>query len=111
MSAAQRLAPANLQVIGDELAIAWNDGTESFIKLEMLRRCCPCAGCGGEPDVLGNVEKPEVTHTEASFRLRNHHMVGGYGWQPTWEDGHGTGIYSFDYLRRLAAAPVTGTLR
>ena len=48
-----RLEPTNIQQIGDELAISWNDGTESFFKLEMLRRACPCAGCGGEPDVLG----------------------------------------------------------
>ena len=45
-----RLEPTNIQQIGDELAIAWNDGTESFIKLETLRRACPCAACGGEPD-------------------------------------------------------------
>jgi len=103
--AAMRLAPTNLQVIGDELAIVWSDGQESYLKLETLRRHCPCAACGGEPDVLGYVEKPNVTHTEASFRLRNHHLVGGYAWQPTWEDGHGTGIFSFDFLRRLAAPP------
>jgi DUF971 family protein len=102
-----RLVPSNLQVIGDELAIVWSDGVESYIKLETLRRYCPCAGCGGEPDVLGHVAEPEVTLTESSFRLRNHQLVGGYAWQPTWQDGHGTGIYSFDFLRRLAATPVT----
>ena len=100
-----RLATTNLQVIGDELAIVWSDGVESYIKFETLRRHCPCAGCGGEPDILGHVEKPNVTYTEASFRMRSHHLVGGYAWQPTWEDGHGTGLFSFDFLRRLAAAP------
>ena len=97
-----RLAPVNIQVIGGELAIAWNDGQETYIRLETLRRYCPCAGCGGEPDVLGHVEKPEVTLTDMSFRVRSHHLVGGYAWQPTWEDGHGTGLFSFDYLKRLA---------
>jgi len=101
-----RLTAINLQVIGGELAVAWNDGIESYLKLETLRRNCPCASCGGEPDVLGNIEKPEVTYTEASFGLRSHHLVGGYAWQPTWEDGHGSGLFSFDYLRRLAAAEV-----
>ncbi len=52
-----RLEPTNIQQIGDELAIAWNDGTESYFKLEMLRRACPCAACGGEPDALGNVSR------------------------------------------------------
>jgi len=30
--------------------------------------------------------------------------VGGYAIQPVWADGHNTGIYSFEYLRRVAAA-------
>ncbi len=98
-----RLAPANIQVIGDELAVAWNDGTESFLKLENIRRACPCAGCSGEPDVLGHVAAPELSHTPGSFRLRSFQFVGGYAWQPTWEDGHATGLYAFPYLQRLAA--------
>jgi DUF971 family protein len=97
-----RLLPANIQVIGDELAIAWDDGGESFFKLDHLRRLCPCAGCGGEPDVLGNVVRPHVSYTPASFRLKGWQRIGGYALQPTWEDGHATGIYSFDYLRRIA---------
>jgi len=28
-------------------------------------------------------------------------MVGGYGFQPRWGDGHRTGIYPFPFLRRL----------
>ena len=98
-----RLEPTNVQQIGDELAIAWNDGTESFLKLEMLRRACPCAACGGEPDVLGNISRPNVSYTDSSFKLREFHLVGGYALQPQWADGHNTGIYSFQYLRRLAA--------
>ena len=59
-----RLEPSNIQQIGDELAIAWNDGTESFLKLELLRRACPCAACGGEPDVLGQVVRPHVSYRQ-----------------------------------------------
>jgi DUF971 family protein len=93
------LEPTNIQQIGDELAIAWNDGKESFFNLETLRRVCPCAACGGEPDVLGNISRPRVSYTEKSFDL-----VGGYALQPRWADGHGSGIYSFTYLRRLEEA-------
>jgi DUF971 family protein len=28
-------------------------------------------------------------------------IVGGYGLQPEWMDGHASGIYSFSYLRSL----------
>lgn len=99
-----RLEPKNLHLIGSELAIAWNDGSETFLPIEPLRRACPCASCGGEPDVLGHVMRPNVTYTAQSFELRSWVLVGGYAVQPTWADGHSTGIYSYPYLKRLAAA-------
>jgi DUF971 family protein len=99
-----RLEPTNIQQIGDELAIAWSDGKESFLNLETLRRACPCAACGGEPDVLGNVSRPHVHYTDQSFQLSGFEMVGGYALQPRWGDGHSSGIYSFAYLRRLGQA-------
>src|SRR3977135_4111973 len=104
-----RLEPKNIQQIGNELAIQWNDRTESFLNLEFLRRACPCAGCGGEPDVLGNIDRPNVSYSIESFDLVGFDLVGGYALQPRWRDGHATGIYSFTYLRRLAQASGEGT--
>ena len=101
----ERLLPTSIQHIGDELAISWNDGAETFLRLTDLRRACPCAVCGGEPDVLGNIDRPDVTYTPASFELRGYQLVGGYALQPTGADGHGTGLYSFAFLRRLGTAP------
>jgi DUF971 family protein len=97
-----QLEPANIQGIGDELAIQWNDGRESYFKLEFLRRACPCAACGGEPDVLGNISRPHVIYTAASFDLAGFNLIGGYAVQPRWRDGHESGLYSFQYLRRLS---------
>jgi len=99
-----RLEPTNIQQIGDELAIVWNDGIESYFNLGFLRRACPCAACGGEPDVLGKVVRPNVTYSPESFQLTGFDIVGGYALQPRWADGHSTGIYSFTYLRRLGQA-------
>ncbi|MGZ5025003.1 MAG: gamma-butyrobetaine hydroxylase-like domain-containing protein, partial [Chthoniobacterales bacterium] len=99
-----RLEPTNVQLIGNELSIQWNDGTESYLSLDLLRRACPCAACGGEPDVLGNIARPNVSYTERSFELRGWQLVGGYAIQPQWADGHATGIYSYQYLRRLAGS-------
>lgn len=103
-----RLEPKNIQSIGDELAILWSDGEESFLSHEFLRRACPCATCGGEPDVLGNISRPNVTYTSQSFTLAGWSLVGGYAIQPRWEDGHSTGFYSFQYLRRLTQIPLAG---
>ena len=101
-----RLEPANIQQIGNELAISWNEGGESYLDLQFLRRACPCAACGGEPDVLGSIIRPEVSYSDNSFELAAFQIVGGYALQPVWRDGHNTGIYSFQYLRRIAQ-PVT----
>ncbi|MGH7952992.1 MAG: DUF971 domain-containing protein, partial [Limisphaerales bacterium] len=73
------------------------------ISLEKLRRSCPCAGCKGETDILGNVYKnPEAKLPPSAFQLRLIASVGGYAIQPVWADGHATGIFSFDYLKRVA---------
>ena len=97
-----RLEPTNVQQIGNELAVRWNDGIESYLDLQFLRRACPCAACGGEPDVLGNIIRPEVSYSDNSFDLAGFQIVGGYALQPVWGDGHNTGIYSFQYLRRIS---------
>ena len=64
------MRPANIQQIGDELAIKWEDGRESFVRLETLRRGCPCAGCKGEGDIMGNVYKnPDKPLPPQAFRI------------------------------------------
>ena len=104
-----RLELTNVQVIGNELALRWNDDSEAYFELELLRRACPCAACGGEPDVLGNLVRPQVNYTASSFELTGWHFVGGYALQLQWRDGHNSGIYSFNYLRRLSSIPATNT--
>lgn len=97
------MRPKNIQQIGPELAIKWDDGSESFLNLETLRRQCPCAGCKGEVDVMGNLHKnPDRPLTPAAFQLVRVEMVGGYALQPVWSDGHASGLFAFDYVKRLA---------
>ncbi|PID82007.1 hypothetical protein CSB20_00080 [bacterium DOLZORAL124_64_63] len=90
-------------VIGDELALAWSDGQEHYIKLRRLREACPCAVCQGEPDALGRVAKPKVRHTEKSFQPLRVRQVGGYALQVGWADGHASGIYPYSLLRQLGS--------
>jgi len=100
------MRPSNIQVIGEELAIKWDDGGESFLLLANLRNACPCAGCKGETDVMGNVYKaPERPYSPSSFQVRSLEFVGGYAVKPVWEDGHSTGLFEFNYLRAIADSP------
>jgi DUF971 family protein len=93
----------DIQHVGNELAVKWEDGRESFIPLEKLRRACPCAGCQGEVDVLGNLHKgPDESLSPRAFDLVRMTLVGTYAIQPVWADGHVSGIFSFDYLRNIA---------
>lgn len=92
----------DLQVIGSELAIRWQDGSEAFVPLVDLRRACPCAGCKGEMDVMGNLYKaPERALGESSFKIVRLGQVGGYAFQPVWGDGHSSGLFSWDYLQGI----------
>ena len=97
------MRPQDIQRVGDELAIKWDDGAESYIPLATLRQTCPCAGCKGEMDIMGNLYKnPDRPLAANAFELVRITRVGGYALQPVWADGHDTGIYSFEYLRRVA---------
>ena len=93
---------ADMQVVGDELALKWGDGEEQFIALNELRCACPCAPCAGEIDVLGQMHKgPSAQLNDTSFQINRLELVGGYAIQVFWGDGHSTGLYSFDLLRKI----------
>ncbi len=100
------MQPVSLDVIGEELAIKWQDGSEDYVRLDKLRRHCPCAGCKGEVDIMGNLYKnPDRPLTPLAFQLVKLERVGSYAMQPSWADGHSSGIYSFEYLKALAQSP------
>lgn len=83
---------------GTRLRIEWEDGHTSTYAPRRLRLRCRCAGCVDEmtgermlsPDMV-----PENVHP------REIRYVGSYALQFFWSDGHDTGIYPFEYLRRL----------
>lgn len=98
------VTPVKLEVVGDFLAVKWKDESESVVSLETLRRHCPCAHCAGEPDVTGAIRRPAAPPVlgEKSFEVTGTERIGSYAIAFTWGDGHRTGIYSWDLIRRLA---------
>lgn len=96
-------APKSIQAIGDEIAILWADGSESYYRMEHLRKLSPSAENIGERDLMGQLigggqgpkEFPGVTVLGWEF-------VGGYAVQFRFSDGHNTGIYSYQYLKEIA---------
>jgi len=70
------------------------------IAFAVLRRACPCAACRGEPGYRGRfTDDPELRPGEDE--LADIKLVGAYGLNAIWADGHDTGIFTFESLRRL----------
>ena len=78
------------------LEIAFTDGRTFKLPYEFLRVYSPSA------EVRGHGPGQEVLQTgKRDVEIRSLEPVGSYAVQPTFSDGHSTGIYSWDYLYRL----------
>ena len=97
-------SPKTIQSIGDEIAIRWDDGNESFFHMEDLRAASPSAENKGESDLLGRRIGGTDQTQFPGVRVSGWEVVGGYAVQFRFSDGHNTGLYSFDLLRELAAS-------
>ena len=97
--------PSNIQMIGDEIAIAWSDGAESFLRPDLLRRASPSAETQGERDVFGNQYGGAGRADYSGVRVLGWELIGKYALRFEFSDGHRTGLYTYDYLRKLGTLP------
>lgn len=96
------IAPANIQLVGDQLAIAWSDGRESYFSGEQLRAASPSAENKGERDIFGQQYGGRGPSAFPGVSIVGWEQVGNYALRFDFSDGHRTGLYSYDYLRGLA---------
>ena len=92
------------------LEIIWNDDQACRYPLSNLREACPCVECRGGHQNMGREHDPDDLlrlTPRRSYTITALEMVGNYALQPTWDDGHHTGIYTWDYLKRLCPAEET----
>ncbi len=94
--------PANIQLIGNEVAIIWSDGVETYFTMEDLRAASPSAQNVGERDILGNQYGGDGPKKFPGVTVTGWDQVGNYALRFEFSDGHRTGLYSYDYLRQLA---------
>jgi DUF971 family protein len=88
------------------LKIDWKDQHHSEYSLPYLRDECPCATCTG-----AHGTEPQKTNYAAPaspfqmyqpvLKMLDVEEVGHYAIRIAWSDGHGSGIYSFDHLRKI----------
>jgi len=86
----------------EEVFVKWDDGREYSLTMKYLRERCPCASCAGE-SVLWREYKPNPLQilTPGKYNLKAAEVIGNYAFALTWADGHNTGIYAFDYLKKI----------
>jgi DUF971 family protein len=81
----------------DCLLIAYSDGQEYNLPAEFLRVHSPSA------EVRGHGEGNETLQFgKRHVKISSLEQAGNYALQIIFSDGHDSGIYSWDYLQRLA---------
>ena len=98
------IKPQDVQVIGSELAIRWEDGSESYISFALLRAASPSAEVRGERDIFGTKYGGEAPKNYEGVSVTRWERVGSYALRFVFSDGHGTGLYPYDYLKKLGDA-------
>ena len=103
---------------GTGVTITWKDGHESHWSFAWLRHACPCATCNEERKQSGRAlgiptPKPggPLVLYEAPPRPLEVTPIGKYALRFKWNDGHESGIYSWEYLRRVCQCNVCLTAR
>jgi len=80
------------------LEIRFSDGAHFKLPFELLRVYSPSA------EVQGHGPGQEVLQTgKRGVDVVSLEPIGNYAVQPTFSDGHSSGLYAWDYLYRLGA--------
>ncbi|MEO5667371.1 MAG: P-loop NTPase [Bdellovibrionota bacterium] len=80
------------------LKLSWNDGKHSIMAYKELRYLCPCAVCVDENTGVRKVRREDIRPDVHPSKIQT---VGNYALGIHWSDGHNTGLYGFDYLRKI----------
>src|ERR671914_53595 len=74
--------------------IIWDDSHVGNYPETYLRGYCPCALCQGHGATRKFISAPAA-------KLIDIRPIGNYAIEFHWQDGHSTGIYTYEYLRTL----------
>ncbi len=94
----QDTAPPAVTPEPGHLHIRWPDGTEAIIPNFKVRASCSCAHC---IDEFTGKQLLDVSTIPPDIQVADLKPLGNYAVSIMWSDGHGSGIFSWDHLRRL----------
>jgi ATP-binding protein involved in chromosome partitioning len=84
-----------------QVEIEWNDGVKTSHSARELRFHCPCASCVNE---LTGERKIKLEWVPQNMTAQAFYPVGRYAVQIVWSDGHNTGLYGYDFLRKTSSS-------
>lgn len=94
------LIPVNIRALRDNgtLEVHWPDGSVHRVPFRFLRGRCPCAHC---VDELTGRRIVDFDAVPAGIQPTGMEFTGNYALKITWNDGHSTGLYTWDYLAQI----------
>jgi DUF971 family protein len=101
MASERNIVADEVALVGDIVAIKWSNGEEDYFPMERLRAMSPSAETQGEVDILGQKHGGTDRREWPGVKVLSFERVGSYAVRFHFSDGHNTGIYSHDYLRRI----------
>jgi DUF971 family protein len=116
----QRKRPLNIKIhvsSGAGVDITWADNHTSHYDFAYLRDECPCATCNEKRDQQQQkgqqhgqqhpsaksplISSPALPMFKPKIRAQSASQVGNYAVQINFNDGHNTGIFSYEHLRTI----------
>ena len=93
------IQPKELKKLGNkELKIIWEDAHESRYLFRLLRQNCQCAHCVDEWSGKTILAREAVPQNLEGLKVN---VVGLYALGINFSDGHNTGLYTYDHLRKI----------
>ena len=94
--------PTTIDIQHDDVSIQWSDGHTSAYPHRYLRLECHCATCVGEWPNKGELDPGTIPMDVYAMEYQT---IGRYAIQFLWSDGHYTGLYPYDVLRKVCPCP------
>lgn len=99
------IPPKSIKRENNSIHIEWSDGHKSVLEFAYLRRKCPCVMCKSTEfsSAEGGVELPSFQSKPIDIVASA--PVGNYALNFKFNEGHDTGIYSYEHLRKICPCP------
>ncbi len=93
-------APANIRAhqADQMLEIVWDEQSTDRLRYHRVRASCPCASCKDEWTGARILDPASI---RPDLKLEGMEPVGSYAVRFSWNDGHSSGLFTWEALRAL----------